>query len=174
MIALACEAEQLEPLGVEYLCADVAGLELDRKFDRVTAAYLLHYCASEGELREMCARIVALLQPDGRLVCINENPMQAAEDYPGYAQYGFNKSVQAPRVNGSPISYSMVSGRKIIRFEAYYYSRECYEDALRSAGFANVVWHGLELDPAGAAQYGEEYFQEYMENPPIVRLECGF
>ena len=41
----------------------------------------------------MCARIVAHLKPGGRFVCINENPDQSAEDYAGYTQYGFNKSL---------------------------------------------------------------------------------
>jgi ubiquinone/menaquinone biosynthesis C-methylase UbiE len=172
MIELARREEQREPLGIEYLCADVAGLALENSFDVITAAYLLHYSSSGVELREMCTRIAALLSPGGRLVCINENPLQAAEDYSGYAQYGFNKSVQAPRVDGSVINYSMVSGRTMIRFDAYYYSKEYYETALHAAGFRKVVWHGLELDPAGVALYGEDFFREYLDNPPIIGLEC--
>ncbi|MDP6437841.1 MAG: class I SAM-dependent methyltransferase [Gammaproteobacteria bacterium] len=172
MITLAEEEEGREALGIRYVCADVAELELGESFDLVTATYLLHYSASEAELGEMCLRIAAHLKPGGRLVCINENPMQTANDYKGYTQYGFNKSVELPRVEGSPISYAMVSGRKMIRFNAYFYSREAYETALRAAGFSDIQWHGLQLDPAGAQECGAEYFREYLENPPIAILEC--
>jgi ubiquinone/menaquinone biosynthesis C-methylase UbiE len=172
MISLAREQEQRCALGIDYLCADVAHLELDKSFDLVTAAYLLHYATSERELVEMCARIAAFLQPGGRFVAINENPMQAAEDYAGYTQYGFNKSVRMPRVEGSPIEYAMLSGRNLIRFEAFFYGRDSYEGALRAAGFSQVRWHDLELDRAGVEIYGADYFREYMENPPIIGLEC--
>jgi ubiquinone/menaquinone biosynthesis C-methylase UbiE len=172
MIELARQAERSEPLGIEYLCADAATLSLEDRFDVVSAAYLLHYSRSTDELEQMCRRIAGLLKPAGRLVCINENPLQAAADYPGYTQYGFNKSVQSPRVDGSTINYSMVSGRTMIRFDAFYYSQDCYEAALRAAGFRDVCWHELALDPAGASLYGDAYFQEYMDNPPIIGLEC--
>ncbi len=173
MIALAVEEEERAPLGVRYACFDVAQLELEESFDLVTATYLLHYSASQAELGEMCRRIAAHLKPGGRLVCINENPMQAASDYAGYVQYGFNKSVDLPRVDGSPISYTMVSGRKMIRFNAYYYSLECYETALKAAGFKDIQWHDLQLDPVGINECGAEYFREYLDNPPIAILECS-
>lgn len=173
MIALAEEEEQCAPPGIRYTCADALTLDLGESFDLVTATYLLHYSASQSELGEMCRRIAAHLRPGGRLVCINENPMQSASDYAGYAQYGFNKLVDLPRVEGSPINYAMISGRKMIRFSAFFYSRESYEKALTCAGFGAIRWHGLQLDPAGALECGADYFREYLDNPPIVILECS-
>jgi hypothetical protein len=105
-------------------------------------------------------------------VCINENPEQSVADYAGYTQYGFNKSVQEPREEASPVTYAMVSGRTIIRFDAYYYARETYEACLRAAGFTEVDWRPLQLAPEGVAECGAEYWQEYMANPPVTGLEC--
>ena len=40
------------------------------------------------------------------------------------------------------------------------------------AGFSTLTWHPLRLDDAGIVAHGREYWQEYLENPPIVGLEC--
>ena len=172
MIALAEAEEASRQQGIRYACADVAELNLGQRFDVVTAAYLLHYAPSKPALRAMCSRVARHLEPGGRFVAINENPRQRAADCAGYAQYGFNKAMQTPQVNGARIDYAMVSGRSMIRFHAYYYDQPCYEAALQSAGFAEIRWHELQLDPAGSAECGSEYFDEYLANPPIIGLEC--
>jgi len=66
----------------------------------------------------------------------------------------------------------MVSGRSMIRFNAYYYSRTTYENALRAAGFNEINWRPLLLAPEGVAECGADYWQEYLANPPVVGLEC--
>jgi len=172
MIALAEAAEGREPLGIDYRCSDVAALPDIGRFDIVTAAYLLHYAPDIQALRAMCARIAAQLRPGGRLVAINENPEQAGSNYAGYTQYGFNKSLQGPQQDGAPIHYAMVSGRKLMRFSAYYYRRATYEAALQAAGFTGIRWVPLQLAPAGIAELGADYWQEYLANPPVVGLEC--
>ncbi len=104
--------------------------------------------------------------------CINENPEQTVADYAGYTQYGFNKSVKEPRVESSPITYALVSGRSMIRFDAYYYSRATYDSALLGAGFKQVVWRPLQLSPDAVAECCADYWNEYLHNQPVVGLEC--
>ena len=53
MISLARTTERAEPLGVEYVVADVQELEDREQFDLVVAAFLLNYASSAGELRNM-------------------------------------------------------------------------------------------------------------------------
>ncbi|MGI9341909.1 MAG: class I SAM-dependent methyltransferase [Gammaproteobacteria bacterium] len=175
MIELAQAREREELLGIEYLCADVG--EIDRSdvagpFDVVTAAYLLHYAPDEAALARMCTNIVAALPPGGRFVALNENPDQAIEQYRGYDQYGFNKSADEPLCDGAMITYWMIAGRDMFRIHAHWYSRATYERVLRAAGFVDVRWHPLQLDAAGVAEHGNDYWREYMDNPPIVGLEC--
>jgi len=172
MIALAEAAEYSEPLGIDYQCCDVAALPDMGCFDLVTAAYLLHYAPDIQSLRAMCERIARQLLSGGRLVAINENPEQASSSYAGYTQYGFNKSLQGPQQDGVPIHYAMVSGRKLMRFSAYYYTRATYEAALHAAGFTAIRWVPLELAPEGIAELGADYWREYLANPPVVGLEC--
>ncbi len=172
MIALAEELEGTEPLGIRYQCADVAVLPNPGTFDVVTAAYLLHYAPDLNALRTMIERIAAALQPGGRFVSINENPEQGFSQHAGYSQYGFNKQGVEPQQDGAAMTYSMISGRKMIRFDVYYYSRATYESLFREAGFSDVQWVDLQLEPAGAEHYGADYFEEYMSNPPVTGLVC--
>lgn len=172
MIALAGAEEERAPLGIDYLCADVTTMNAPAPCDLVSAAYLLHYAPDEAELRRMCRSVAGCLRPGGRLVAINENPAQAAVDDPAYTQYGFNKHFEQPCSDGSRIEYMMVSGRQMIRFAVWYYSTEVYESALREAGFTDIVWHPLQLSPAGIEECGADYWQAYMANPPVVLLEA--
>lgn len=158
------------PGHVEYLVGDVAALPPLGPFELATAAYLLHYARDGAELDRMCAGIARALAPGARLVAINENPAQPAERYAGYLRYGFEKSAAAPRREGTAISYAMVSGRELFGFEVYHHEAASYERALAAAGFVDVAWHPLRLDPAGALALGGAYFDEYLANPPVVGL----
>ena len=172
MIALAREAEATDALGIEYICADAATLQSPVRYDLVGAAYLLHYASDVTELRAMCESIAGCLKPGGRFVAINENPDQSADDYAAYTQYGFNKKFARPRADASTIEYSMIAGREVIGFSAYFYTRDTYEQALRDAGFNSIRWVPLELAPAGVDAMGDEYWRAYMDNPPVVGLEA--
>lgn len=171
MIDLAQAAEDREPLGIEYVCEDAASMSGLGQFDLVVGAYLFHYAPNETALQAMLDAVAKHLKPGGRFVGINENPEQSLADFPGYAQYGFNKMACAPLLDASPLTYSMVSGRSMISFEVYYYTRKTYERCLAAADFRDVQWLPLSLDPAGAEQFGSEYWQEYLENPPVVGLQ---
>lgn len=170
MIELARDEERRAPLGIQYQCCaveDLPDLACAGGFDVVLAAYLLHYSPSAAVLARMCQRLANVLAPGGRLVALVENPDQAPADYAGYAPYGFDKSAAEPRAEGSRITYSLVAGRQMIRFDTYYYARSSHEQALRAAGFTAIEWHPLQLDPAAE---GADYYAAYLRNPPVLGL----
>lgn len=170
MIELARRQLRAGEAGIEYLVHDVQDLPVLGRFDVATAAYLLHYARDSDELGRMCRSIARQLPAGGRLVAINENPEQPEARYGGYLHYGFSKNVATPRCEGSPITYAMASGRELFRFEVYHYERATYEAALAAAGFTDIRWHPLQLDPQGLALMGAEYWSEYLDNPPVVGL----
>ncbi|MGI9309065.1 MAG: hypothetical protein ACR2P6_07375, partial [Gammaproteobacteria bacterium] len=86
--------------------------------------------------------------------------------------YGFNKRVQMPRVDASPISYSLVAQRRMISFDVYYYSERSYAQCLENAGFTEIEWHPMHVSDAGLEEMGTDYWQEYLGNPPVLGLEC--
>ncbi|MGH6630987.1 MAG: hypothetical protein ACREB3_14765, partial [Burkholderiales bacterium] len=124
------------------------------------------------ELARMCRGIAANLRPGGRFVSINENPDQPAERYAGYLRYGFSKSVELPRREGSAITYMMIAGRELFHFEAYHFDRTTYERELAGAGLVDIRWYQMRLDPEGPRVMGADYWREYMANPPVVGLYC--
>jgi len=172
MIALANEQERQAPTGVEYVCADAEELPHQGEFDIVVAAYLLHYASSEQSMLRMCRTIGDHLAAGGRFVTLNENPDQSVEQYSGYAQYGFNKTVEEPRRDGSEITYWMVAGRELFKFHARYFTRDTYERVLTAAGFRDLRWQAVTLADGGIVAHGPDYWQEYLANPPIIGLEC--
>ena len=172
MIRLAEQQERDDPQGIEYICADVSELDDLGRFDMVVAAYLLHYAPTVADLARMCRNVRRHLPDGGRFVTLNENPDQAVEDYRGYEQYGFNKTADKPRTDSSRITYFMVAGRELFEFHAHHFARQTYERTLTDAGFEQIIWHPLALDPAGVDAQGAAYWQEYLANPPIIGLEC--
>lgn len=175
MIELAREQERAESRGIEYHCLDVLDLDSAEQlgeFDVVVAAYLLHYAPDTTSLARMCANIRARLPTGGRFLSLNENPEQSAQQFAGYEQYGFNKTAELPLRDGAGITYWMIAGRDMFQIHAHWFSRQTYERVLTNAGFTTVAWHPLQLDEAGIAAHGEKYWVEYLENPPIVGLEC--
>ena len=172
MIRLAIDQERIRPAGVEYICSDVEHMADLGEFDEVVAAYLLHYARSEDGIRRMCRNIKNHLGNGGRFVTLNENPEQSVEQYAGYAEYGFNKTVEQPRRDGSRITYWMVAGRELFNFHATYFARETYERVFMQEGFTDLQWHPVRLADEGFEQYGADYWREYLTNPPIVGFEC--
>jgi ubiquinone/menaquinone biosynthesis C-methylase UbiE len=74
LIDQASAAEQDEPLGIQYRVGDVTTLELDRRFDIVTAIHLLHYLQSAAEIEAALRQIHALLRSNGAFVTMIANP----------------------------------------------------------------------------------------------------
>jgi len=170
MIDLAREQERAQPRGIQYVCCaaeNLPDLLCAAGFDVVLAAYLLHYAADAGILERMCQRLGNALAPGGRLVALVENPDQQPADYAGYAAYGFEKQAALPRGEGSRVTYGLVSGRQIIRFDTYWYGRATYARVLSAAGFEDISWHPLELDPAVESP---EFYADYVRNPPVLGL----
>jgi len=170
MIDLAREQERVQPCGIQYLCCaaeNLPDLFGGAGFDVVLASYLLHYAADASVLARMCQRLGNALAPGGRLVALVENPDQQPADYAGYAPYGFDKQAAEPRGEGSRIRYGLVSGRQIIYFDTFWYSRASYARALAAAGFGQISWHPLQLNPASEAP---EFYADYVRNPPVLGL----
>ncbi|HHQ14589.1 MAG TPA: class I SAM-dependent methyltransferase [Chromatiales bacterium] len=173
MIELARAGEQRTPLGIEYHCADAAELPDLGRFDLVFATYLLHYAADVETLNRMCANIAAVLQPEGRLLALNENPDQPFESGGCYAAYGFSKTLRPPLRDGAVIDYRMMAGRGMFAFEVHYFSRETYQRAFEAAGFGRVCWHALTVTDEGIDTLGPDYFEAWLRHPPVQIVECS-
>jgi len=167
MITLAKEKEEKKPIGIKYVVQDVreeAEAKDEERFDLATAAWLLVYCKSVNELKEMCKAVANYVKPGGRFLTIITNP-QIAFDSEGtpksvilgemqsnvlsrYAKYGFTLSVpsETPQ-EGDRLRWSIETSKGPLIIDNYYMPRETYKESLMEAGFEKIKFYPFELDP---------------------------
>ncbi len=122
MIELAFQEEAKEPLGIEYMVADVCELGFIGSFDLVVAAYVLNYAQTKKQLLKMCRTVYVNLKLGGRFLTINDNLEQSPESYPQCEKYNFTKSISEPLAEGTPITLTFTipgQGQKF-SFDNYY------------------------------------------------------
>jgi SAM-dependent methyltransferase len=74
MIVLAKQAEAAEPLGVRYVVADAATVDLEEPFDIALCSYLFNYARSRLELRSLVEAVARVVRPGGHVVGCNDHP----------------------------------------------------------------------------------------------------
>lgn len=170
MIQAARAIEEQTNLGIEYSACDAAEMPIMGSFDMVTAMYLLHYAPTKDVMRKMCERMYANLKPGGRLVTIAVNPEFDVKG-PNSTKYGITMRYPDPCREGDMV-HATVEVTTPFVLEAYYWTRETYEQALSSAGFKNITWHRPRCSPDGESTYGREFWRDYLTNPHAVPITC--
>jgi ubiquinone/menaquinone biosynthesis C-methylase UbiE len=172
MIDLARRAEEGTPLGIEYLVQDARTVDFPEPFDLVVAAYLLNYASNREELLDMCRAVARNLKPGCRFVTINSNHEFSAADSSSIRKYGMEKIGPAGPQEGMPYCWRNYLDDRSFDITNYQLSRATHEWALHASGFHEVRWQPLRLSPAGEAEYGKEYWRDFLEHSPVVLIEC--
>src|SRR5262249_34945768 len=172
MIGLAREREAREPLGVGDLVHDAKGLQLGEQFDLVVAAYLLNYARTGDELLTMCRTCARHLKPGGRFVTVNNNPGQPPEAFGATAKYGLTKALSGELCEGAPITFTLFLDAGPLEILNYHLSTATYEWALHAAGFRTVRWHAPRVSPVGLREADSGYWAGFLNQPPVIFLEC--
>ena len=173
MIELARQQEAAHRLGIDYLVGDARNHNLPAEFDLVVAAYLLNYARDREELSAMCAGIARCLKPGGRFVTANCNPALDFSVAPSYRKYGFETSVVGPIQEGSPINWKFYLSDGCFDLENYHLDVAVHEACLRSAGFRDIRWHAPRLSPQAVAENENRFWADFMDQPPLIFLECS-
>ncbi|BAY25951.1 type 11 methyltransferase [Calothrix sp. NIES-2100] len=174
MIELARLEEAREPQNIEYILGDVFELGKIGSFDLVVASYLLNYAQTKEQLLKMCQSIFANLKPGGRFVTINNNDSQPPTSYLSTEKYGFIKSIASPLKEGTPIKYTFTisDSEQQLSFDNYYLGTATYEWAFQNVGFKAVRWQKPIVSPQGVEEFGQEFWQDFLDCVPIVGIEC--
>jgi SAM-dependent methyltransferase len=177
MIELARQQEAAAPRGAAYRVADVTLLdvalpELSEAFDLAAAAYLLNYARDRQELSAMCCAVAWLLRSGGRFVAINGNPALFSYSAPDYRGYGFETRVAPPVSEGAAVTWTFHVNGSSASVENYYLSKATHEAVLAEAGFLDVRWHEVSLDPRAAEHFEPGYWDAFLVRPPVILLEC--
>jgi ubiquinone/menaquinone biosynthesis C-methylase UbiE len=169
MIALARRAEQAVPLGIEYVLADVARVDLDRRFDVAFCSYLFNYAASQVELRTLIEGVARLVRPGGLVVGCNDYPDNPPTCYDRYRPYGFVKIGAAEPAEGSTITYRFFNpDGTVFELDNYYLPTDAYRAEFAAAGFASFNWVMPEVSSEGRAAFAAGYWDAFLDAPPIA------
>lgn len=175
LIEAAEAAEQHEPLGIEYRVGDVTTLELDRRFDVVTAIHLLHYLQNAAEIESALRRVHALLRPGCSFVTMVANPefdLVKHDPEDSKRKFGYYFSAAQPG-NGGLLRFHPggFDKERELTFELRRWERGFLDDIARRVGF-EPDWHDPFISADGLAEHGADFFTNYLVNPQskLLRL----
>jgi SAM-dependent methyltransferase len=172
MIELAHRQEAAQPLGIRYYVEDVRALDLGRQFDLVFAAFLFNHARDSDDFLEMARAVVRHLVPEGRLVAVISRGDQPASAYPKITKYGFSKSTPGELVEGAPITITFhVDGGDFSVVNTCLY-QSTMARGLTAAGLPQQTWQQPLVSAEGVAQYGEDYWKDFVEEPALLFLEA--
>jgi SAM-dependent methyltransferase len=172
MIALARRQEAAQPLGIRYHVQDVRALDLGQKFDLVFAAFLFNHAHDFDDFLAMARAVVRHLAPAGRLIAVISRGDQPVSAYPKLTRYGFSKSTPGDLVEGAPITITFhVEGGDFSVVNTCLYQSTMVR-GLIAAGLPQQTWQLPLVSPEGVAQFGEDYWTDFIEEPALLFLEA--
>jgi SAM-dependent methyltransferase len=171
MIALGEQAEAAEPLGVRYVVADVAVVEMEERFDFALCSYLFNYARDRVELRTLVQAVARLVEPGGLVVGCNDYPDNPPEDFDRYRPYGFIKVGRADRDEGDPITYRFFNpDGTVFELDNYFLPSDAYREEFARAGFVSFDWVMPKVSPEGVTAFPPGFWDVFVDSPPIVGL----
>lgn len=160
--------EDADPLGIEYLAGDASELDLDRRFDVITAIHLLHYLQNREEIAGVLGRVHSLLNDSGRFITMIANPefdldKHDAEDSKEKFAYYFSAADPA---NGGILRFHPGGFEKEreITMELRRWHRDFMNEIAKETGL-EPEWHDPFISEEGLNEYGADFFANYLPNP---------
>lgn len=173
MIALAQRQEDAEPMGIEYRVADAATLGGIGPFDRVAAAYLLHYAESREQLLQMARTVHENLEAGQPFVASIANPLLPPRPVVDHRQYGFSfRLLDESLHEGARLRGTLYLGANTVEFDFYWWSWATYEEAFRTAGFRSCTIEPFLIPPDAENRRGEGFWDEYIAAPSAMHVIC--
>ncbi|MEA5618258.1 class I SAM-dependent methyltransferase [Cronbergia sp. UHCC 0137] len=172
MIELAKDQENRELLDIEYIVGDVLELNQIGSFDLVVASYLLNYAQTRTQLLKMCQNIFINLKNDGRFITFNNNFKQPPTSYQLTEKYGFIKTFSEPLQEGTTVAIKYFIDGQSFTFNNYYFTHSTYEEIFCTVRFKEIKWQKPVVSPDGIREFGEDFWQDFLDYVPIIGIEC--
>jgi len=171
-----CAADPV--MGIEYRVGDVLALNLDCRFDIVTAIHLLHYLKNAAEIESVLRRIYRTLRDGGHFVTMIANPeFDLGKHNPtdSKTKFGYYFSVAEPG-NGGLLRFhpgGFTKDRELT-FECRRWEKGFINGIAGDVGFT-AEWHDPFISARGLKEYGPSFFENYVANPQskLLRLTKG-
>lgn len=172
MIELARRQEEVQPLGIRYHVQDVRSLDLGQHFDLVFAAFLFNHAHNYDEFLEMARAVLRHMAPVGRLVGVISRGDQPVSAYPRMTKYGFSKSTPGKLFEGAPITITFHVDNGDFSVVNICLYQSTMARGLTAAGLGRQTWQQPMVSPEGVAQFGEDYWKDFIEEPALIFLEA--
>lgn len=166
MIALAERANPHDH--VHFQVADATQFDLQEKFDVVVASLLLSLAADRTMLNRMVASLVRHLQPDGKLIIMDDNVFLDPQFYAATRKYGFSKSLVDTEelTEGCRLEFFIHgAGDDSVQVLAYHHSRTTWEEAFRANGLAHIQYWKPRVAVGPGDSCPEDFFNDYVSLP---------
>src|SRR5688572_20975270 len=167
--------EQRDQLGIEYRVGDVMSLELEHRFDVVTAIHLLHYLESAAEMESALRRVHETLREGGQFVTMIANPefdLDKHDRLDSRTKFGYYFSVAEPG-NGGLLRFHPGGFEKEreLTVEFRRWERGFLNGIAGAVGFVSD-WRDPFVSSDGLKEYGARFFENYLANPQskLLRL----
>lgn len=173
MIALARQQEDAQPMGIEYRVADATTLGRIGEFDRVTAAYLLHYAENREQLRQMVQTAYDNLKPGQLFVACVANLLRPPQPVVDQRKYGFSFRLMDETLHeGANLRGTLFLGEKTVDFDFHWLPWEAYEEAFRAVGFRSWKAEPFLVPPDSDRTRGEGFWDEFVAAPSAIHIIC--
>ncbi|WP_127598595.1 class I SAM-dependent methyltransferase [Nitratireductor alexandrii] len=162
------EKEDLDISFVSHL-----GPELIGQFDLVLGVYVLPYATTRPELQAMCADMVRLMRPGGRLLTLPIHPVY--DPHPNYYEpYGFRliaEDPENPYADGERVKLELCKNGEQGGVFAWYWSATSLERALEQAGLRSLKWRELSASAYPDANQAPKELHAYLQRPHSIIIE---
>ncbi|MBN2053218.1 class I SAM-dependent methyltransferase [Candidatus Woesearchaeota archaeon] len=173
LIWKAVNIEKKNPLGIEYHVEDVLKMDLGKRFDLVTAVYLLNYAHTKEELIGMAKKAHSHLAENSFFCTITQNPDLKPMNYFEYDRRFTNVNGNKFLKGGDKVRCEIHEpGKAPFEFFCYMWSRKTYEECLKAAGFKAVSWVDAIISDEGIKEYGSQYWDKFRKNPSPIGIIC--
>jgi toxoflavin synthase len=173
MIARAQESqEEATKSMLTYMVGDASQLDLGRTFDLVVAVYILQYSHNEDMLRRMCQTAYQHTSEGGRFLTVTGNPNITDEHLQVQKAYGAD--IEPTAFTDASVIHNKISVSKdfSVEFDNYHWTQSTIDRLLKEAGFKEVKWHTMMVDPTSVQELGGDFWEPYQKYPAIITIEC--
>ena len=174
MVELAKKEEEVNKQKIEYFINDASKpMEHLGQFDLVTGIFLLHYSSSAEQLCQFTTQIFKRLLPNGVFVGLNAEPLSINFDPHYYDAYHFSSIYKKPVHDASIIKVSLKNkDGSQVSFFSFNFSRDTYLTCFKKSGFKKIEFLPILINPNSIAQYGWNYWLNFIKKPPVMIIKA--
>jgi SAM-dependent methyltransferase len=155
---------QQTPLkNLELRVGDIYKDEALPEADVILAPFMTDYAQNTGKLKDFFAKAFTAIHPGGRIVLVVNVPSNA-----DLKRFGAEKRVEEDRDEAEiHILLYDKHGNLLRDLTGVHYTKETVERLLNEVGFTNVTWHKPIVAQEGIDEFGEAFWDGYIDNPEL-------